>query len=91
MLPATLPDAALRPAIEAAESVAILKLGRHFGRVKALLAEMGLMGGALYAERVSQASERLLTLAETGESAPYFALILLYKGAEPAILQSEPS
>ncbi|WP_062115795.1 precorrin-2 C(20)-methyltransferase [Aureimonas sp. AU40] len=89
VLPATLPDAALRPAIEAAESVAILKLGRHFGRVKALLAEMGLMAGALYAERVTQGGEHLLPLAETGETAPYFALILLYKGAEPAILASE--
>ena len=86
VLPATLPDDALRAGIEAAESVAILKLGRHFARVKSLIADMGLMGGALYAERVTQAGERVLPLAETGDTAPYFALILLYKGEEPAIL-----
>ncbi len=86
VLPATLPDAALRAGIEAAESVAILKLGRHFARVKRLIAEMGLTDGALYAERVTQAGEQVLPLAETGDTAPYFALILLYKGQEPAIL-----
>ncbi len=91
VLPATLPDAALRAGIEAAESVAILKLGRHFTRVKALIAEMGLTDGALYAERVTQAGERVLPLAATAENAPYFALILLYKGSEPAILGHQPS
>ncbi len=85
VLPATLPDAALRAAIESAESVAILKLGRHFARVKALIGAMGLTADATYAERVGQPGERVVPLAETGDHAPYFALILLYKGAEPAI------
>ncbi|RIX99077.1 precorrin-2 C(20)-methyltransferase [Aureimonas flava] len=88
VLPATLPDGALRAAIEAAESVAILKLGRHFARVKALIEDMGLTGRATYAERVGQPGERVLPLGETGGAAPYFALILIYRGAEPAILAS---
>ena len=86
ILPATLPDDALRARIEATDSVAILKLGRHFGRVKTLIAAMGLTGQAVYAERVSLPGERILPLAETGDAAPYFALILLYRGTEPAIL-----
>lgn len=88
VLPATLPDEALRPAIAAAESVAILKLGRHFERVKALIADMGLTARASYAERIGQPGERVLPLAETDARAPYFALILLYKGGEPAILRA---
>ncbi|WP_279479228.1 precorrin-2 C(20)-methyltransferase [Aureimonas sp. SK2] len=88
VLPATLPDAALRAGIEAAESVAILKLGRHFARAKALIGTLGLTKDATYAERVGQPGERVLPLAETGDRAPYFALILLYKGAEPAILSA---
>ncbi|MBB3951750.1 precorrin-2 C(20)-methyltransferase [Aureimonas jatrophae] len=85
VLPATLPDDVLRPAIEAATSLAILKLGRHFSRVKRLLAELGLMDGAIYAERVTQGGERVRPLAETGDEAPYFAMILAYRGTEPAI------
>ena len=88
VLPATLADDALLPAIAAADSVAILKLGRHFARVKALIEGMGLTDRATYAERIGQAGERVLPLGETGETAPYFAMILLYKGAEPAILDA---
>lgn len=86
VLPATLPNQALRCAIESIESAAILKLGRHFARVKALLTEMNLSEDAIYAERVTQAGERVMPLRETGEEAPYFSMILLYKGAEPSIL-----
>lgn len=86
ILPATLPDEALRARIEAHESVAILKLGRHFARVKALIAAMGLTTQAVYAERVSLPDERILPLAETDDAAPYFALVLLYRGTEPAVL-----
>lgn len=86
VLPATLPDEALRAGIEGSTSVAILKLGRHFARVKALLRDMGLESRALYAERVSLPGQRLLALAETGDTAPYFALLLVYRGEEPAIL-----
>ncbi|WP_182083946.1 precorrin-2 C(20)-methyltransferase [Aureimonas sp. ME7] len=85
VLPATLPDEVLRSALLACEGAAILKLGRHFPRIKALLAEMGLLHGAIYAERVDQPGERILPLTESGPSAPYFALILLYRGTEPAI------
>ena len=51
-------------------------------------ADLGLTASATYAERIGQPGERVLPLAETGETAPYFALILLYKGAEPAILSA---
>ncbi|WP_062014019.1 precorrin-2 C(20)-methyltransferase [Aureimonas sp. AU4] len=85
VLPATLPDETLRPAIEAATSLAVLKLGRHFSRVKRLLGELGLMDDAIYAERVTQGGERVLPLSETGDEAPYFAMILVYRGTEPAI------
>ena len=90
VLSATLPNDLLRAGIEASESVAILKLGRHFARVKALLDDMGLTTCATYAERVTQAGERVLPLAETGDTAPYFSMILVYKGREPAILGTLP-
>jgi len=86
VLPATLPDDRLRAAILGADSLAILKLGRHFARVKRLLAELGLTDRAIYAERVTQGGERVLPLAETGDTAPYFATLLVYRGTEPAIL-----
>jgi len=85
VLPATLPDEALRAAMTGADSIAILKLGRHFARVKALIRQEGLLERALFAERVTLPDERVLPLAETGDAAPYFSMILVYRGSEPDI------
>lgn len=82
VLPATLPDHELRAGLETCESFAIMKLGRHFSRVKTLLGAMGLMNAATYGERVSMPEQRILPLEETGDTAPYFSLILGYRGSE---------
>ncbi|KAB0679643.1 precorrin-2 C(20)-methyltransferase [Aureimonas leprariae] len=85
VIPAPLPDATIAARIEGATSFAIMKLGRHFARVKALLAELRLIDACIYVERASLPEERILPLAETGNDAPYFAMILGYRGAEPAM------
>lgn len=83
VLPGPLPDGELRARISEAESVAIMKLGRHLGRIRAVLAGMGLLERALYIERATLAQERILPLAEAPDPAPYFSLILLTKGEDP--------
>ena len=89
VIPGPLDDAALAARLEACEAFAIMKLGRHFARVKALLERLGLADRAVYAERVSLPEERVLPLADApGEGradAPYFSMILGYRGSEPAI------
>ncbi|WP_428643034.1 precorrin-2 C(20)-methyltransferase [Roseibium sp.] len=83
VIPGPLSDDDIRSKIEAAQAVAIMKVGRHLPRLKALLAGMGLLEKAGYVERASlpeQKVHRLIDL-ET-ETAPYFSMILIYKGEE---------
>ncbi len=83
VLPGPLPDTELRAGLEAAEAVAILKVGRHLPRIRALLDGMGLTGSAGYIERASLGAEHVSPLAEAPETAPYFSMILIYKGSDP--------
>ncbi|THF52050.1 precorrin-2 C(20)-methyltransferase [Allorhizobium terrae] len=83
VLPGPMDDADLSLRIESASAVAIIKLGRHFARIRTLIAAMGLTEHAGYVERVSLANQKLMPLADVSEDvAPYFSMILIYKGAE---------
>ncbi|HSF94005.1 MAG TPA: precorrin-2 C(20)-methyltransferase [Thermohalobaculum sp.] len=83
VLPGPLPDSELRARIDAAQAIAIMKVGRHLPRIRALLEGMGLTGNAGYVARASLGDERVCPLAEAPESAPYFSMILIYKGDDP--------
>ena len=83
VVPGPLEDAMLMARIEAADAVAIIKVGRHFARIRALIDRLGLTDRAAYVERVSLAEERVIPLGDVPEdTAPYFSMILIYKGAE---------
>jgi precorrin-2/cobalt-factor-2 C20-methyltransferase len=83
VLPAGLDDAELTRRLAACEAAAIIKLGRHFDRVSALLKQLGLTDKARYVERASLASERVLLLDQVDpSSAPYFSMILLHRRGE---------
>lgn len=83
IVPAPLPDSQIRARIEASDAAAIIKLGRHFPRVRGLLNEMGMEANAGYCERVSLANQKVMPLGDVTEAvAPYFSMILIYKGAE---------
>jgi len=82
-IPAPLPDETIRHRIESADSIAILKVGRHLGRIRDLLASLDLLDRARYIERATLHNERILPLAEAPDPAPYFSLILVTKGADP--------
>jgi len=73
----------LRARIDGAESVAIMKVGRHLEKIRAVIGELGLMDRAMYIERASLPEEVVCPLAEAPEKAPYFSMILLTKGADP--------
>lgn len=83
VLPGPLPDEALRERIEGADSIAILKVGRHLDRLRAVIASLGLTDRAIYVERATLDSQRVVPLAEAMSPAPYFSMILLTKGADP--------
>lgn len=83
VLPGPLPEAELRNRIDGAESVAIMKVGRHLAKIRAVIEDLGLIGQAVYIERASLEDETVCPLADAPEKAPYFSMILLTKGADP--------
>lgn len=83
VLPATLPDAILRRELGAAPAVAIIKVGRHFDRIRALLAETGHAAGAIVVEHATTPRQRITALDRFAPDArPYFSIILCYAGTE---------
>ncbi|MCG6859132.1 MAG: precorrin-2 C(20)-methyltransferase [Salaquimonas sp.] len=88
VLPAPLDDEALLAAISGSDAIAIMKVGRHLKRVRALIEKAGLLPAAGYLERIGLANQRVLPLIDLEDvAAPYFSMILIYKGAEDWIAQ----
>jgi precorrin-2/cobalt-factor-2 C20-methyltransferase len=83
VLPGPLPEAELRARIESAESLAIMKVGRHLPKIRAVLDDLGLTQRATYIERATLTEEVILPLAQAPDNAPYFSMILLTKGSDP--------
>jgi len=83
VLPGPLPEAELRSRIEGAESVAIMKVGRHLAKIRGVIEALGLTEKAMYIERASLPEEVVCPLKEAPEKAPYFSMILLVKGGDP--------
>ena len=83
VLPGPLPEAELRARIDGAEAVAIMKVGRHLGKIRSVIADLGLLDRAVFVARATLADEVICPLGEAAEPAPYFSMILLTKGADP--------
>jgi precorrin-2/cobalt-factor-2 C20-methyltransferase len=80
IVPATLPDDELTRRIDAADCIALVKLGRHFARTRTLLKQLGLAANARYVERASMREERLIPLEDVDPAAvPYFSMILVHR------------
>lgn len=83
ILPGPLPEAELRQRIEGAESVAIMKVGRHLDKVRGVIDQLGLSDRAIYIQHASLPEEFICPLSDAPDSAPYFSMILVTKGADP--------
>jgi precorrin-2/cobalt-factor-2 C20-methyltransferase len=80
VLPAGLGEQQLMCRLAEVQAAAIIKLGRHFAKVRSVLETLGLAGDACYVERASLASERVLPLDRVdAASVPYFSMILLHR------------
>lgn len=78
ILPATLPDNRLSEELMTAESVAIIKVGRHFARVRTTLRLLGLHASAHVIIKATHADETVLPLEDvTDDAIPYFSTILV--------------
>ncbi len=78
VIPATLDKSSLERRLAGVEAAAIIKLGRHFTKVRDVLCRLDLAERAHYIERASLPNQRILKLAEVDAAdVPYFAMILL--------------
>ena len=83
IIPGPLDSHEMQTKIEAAGAVAIMKVGRHLGRIRTVLADMGLAKNATFVARASLPSQQVLPLARAPDPAPYFSMILITKGEDP--------
>ncbi len=84
VIPATVGMARLAAELESAEAAAIIKVGRHFDQVRAVLARLGLTDAACVVEAATRPDQKITALADVPEGAkPYFSTILIYRGSEP--------
>ena len=80
VVPATLGEAELRARLSAVDAAAIIKVGRHFEKVRTVLMSLGLAAGARYIEHATMESERSVPLCEAGGTrAPYFSMVLVHR------------
>ena len=89
VLPGPLSDEDLATRIDASEAVAIMKVGRHLPRLRDLIARLNLTPNAAYVERASLPNQQVMPLSEAPETAPYFSMILISKGSDPWLNQSQ--
>lgn len=83
VLPGPLAEDELQKRIAGAESVAVMKVGRHLPKIRSVIERLGLLAQAVYVERATLAEEHVCPLAQAPETAPYFSMVLLTKGADP--------
>lgn len=82
VVPATLGEEALEACLSSAEGAVILKLGRHFGKLRRVLSRLSLLEGAIYVERASLEGGRVMPFAAAEfDEAPYFSLALVHRVA----------
>ncbi|WDR02474.1 precorrin-2 C(20)-methyltransferase [Devosia algicola] len=83
ILPAPLRDERLKAELNSAPAAAIIKLGRHFDRIRALLEQTGHARNAVVIEYASGQNQRITKLADFAHDArPYFSIILCSAGEE---------
>ncbi|MEB3343594.1 precorrin-2 C(20)-methyltransferase [Okeania sp.] len=78
IIPATLDEIKLRDRLIVADAAVIIKLGRHFAKVRKILDELGLLERSLYIERATQTEQKIIDITEVeAKEVPYWSLILI--------------
>jgi precorrin-2/cobalt-factor-2 C20-methyltransferase len=78
VIPATLGEDELTRRLGGIQRAAIVKIGRHFAKLRRVLDRLGLTDTALYVEHATLRDQRVAPLAAVdADTAPYFALVLV--------------
>ena len=85
VIPATLAEDELARRLAASEAAAVIKLGRHFAKLRRVLSSLGMLDRTVYIERASLSNQRIEPLAQVDPaSVPYFATaLILREGSRP--------
>jgi precorrin-2/cobalt-factor-2 C20-methyltransferase len=78
IMPATLEADILRDRLAVADAAIIIKLGRHFAKIKLVLQELNLFERALYIERATLPNQVIKPIAEVDPAqVPYWAIVMI--------------
>lgn len=83
IIPGPLAEDALEARMKDADSLCIMKVGRHLSKLREVITRLGLLERATYIERSTLPAQKILPLSQAPEKAPYFSMILITKGADP--------
>ena len=84
IMPATLEADILRDRLAVADAAIIIKLGRHFAKVKSVLEELGLFSRALYIERATMPNQTIKQISSVvADEVPYWAIVMIPSQTNP--------
>jgi precorrin-2/cobalt-factor-2 C20-methyltransferase len=78
IMPATLDADILRDRLALVDAAVIIKLGRHFAKVRDVLIELGQFDRALYIERATMPNQCIRAIGDVDPAqVPYWALVMI--------------
>ena len=78
VIPGPLDEKALEERLLTTNVAAIIKVGRHLGKIKRILRKIGVIDNAHYIERATMDNQHIRLLSEMdGDTAPYFSMIIV--------------
>ena len=84
IMPATLEADILRDRLAVVDAAIIIKLGRHFAKIKLVLQELNLFERALYIERATLPNQVIKPISEVDPSqVPYWAIVMIPSQTKP--------
>jgi precorrin-2/cobalt-factor-2 C20-methyltransferase len=83
VIPGPLDEEALEEQLRTTNVAAIIKVGRHLGKIKRILRKIGVIDNALYIERATMDDQKIKRLSELkDDNAPYFSMIIVRLSGE---------
>jgi precorrin-2/cobalt-factor-2 C20-methyltransferase len=83
VIPGPLDEETLEQQLMATNVAAIIKVGRHLGKIKRVLEKIGATDNAHYIERATMKNQNIVPLSDLNDdSAPYFSMIIVRRSGE---------
>lgn len=83
VIPAPIPAEDILVKLQHCEAAVIMKVGRHFTKVRDVLGTLGLIENAYYIEHATMENEKMMPLDQVDfDQAPYFSMIIVHRRSE---------